>query len=299
MNKIDMMSFLAGFSNQPVLYLPNPGNAGDAIIAHATYQVFEKAGLKYRVIDRDISVEETAGKVVIYGGGGNLVAPYRNAHNFLLKHHRGAKRLIILPHTILSYPELVEQFSEDVDVFCREMESLKYVRASGTKANVYLADDMALSMDVTETFSQANKRFLPVFSSSGLISRNGKRIVRQLMHKVRNFSHGKCLYAFRDDVERTEIKIPKANIDISQAFCGDGMTEYLTHETAFRVLQFIDRFDVVFTNRLHVCISALLLGKKVRFYDNSYGKNKFLYECSLKGRFGNLLWEGESLEIGR
>ena len=33
------------------VYLPNPGNAGDSFIAHATYQLFDRLDLEYEIGD--------------------------------------------------------------------------------------------------------------------------------------------------------------------------------------------------------------------------------------------------------
>lgn len=42
------------------------------------------------------------------------------------------------------------------------------------------------------------------------------------------------------------------------------------------------------TDRLHVAIAASLLGKRVRIQNNSYGKNRAVYEFRLRDRFPNL-----------
>lgn len=296
-SKSDISLFLSQLKGQQVLYCPNPGNAGDSIIAHASYQLMDKLGLSFEVIDMQTSAEYTKGKIVIYGGGGNLVEPYPNAKIFVEKHHQGAARLIVLPHTILSYPELMDGLGSNVDIFCRERESFEFVTKHHGAANVYLSDDVALSMDVPLTFQHARQRFLPLISSKNMLSRNAKRLVRRFHHAVKNVAHPNKLFAFRDDVEKTAIEIPYSNIDISQAFSGDGMSEYQAHEVSYRVLSFIRGFDVVYTNRLHVCISALLLDKEVHFYDNSYGKNKFVYENSFKERFPQIVWKADSKDV--
>jgi exopolysaccharide biosynthesis predicted pyruvyltransferase EpsI len=45
----------------------------------------------------------------------------------------------------------------------------------------------------------------------------------------------------------------------------------------------IGRADVIVTNRLHIGVAGALLGKRVRLYDNSYGKIRDVYQASLKG----------------
>lgn len=53
-----------------VNYLPNPGNAGDSLIACATYQFFERNNIEYKCCqsEKDISDND----ILVYGGGGNF-----------------------------------------------------------------------------------------------------------------------------------------------------------------------------------------------------------------------------------
>ena len=41
-------------------------------------------------------------------------------------------------------------------------------------------------------------------------------------------------------------------------------------------------YKTIYTTRLHAAILGVLLGKKVVFMDNSYGKNRGFYETWLK-----------------
>ena len=41
-------------------------------------------------------------------------------------------------------------------------------------------------------------------------------------------------------------------------------------------------YETIYTTRLHAAILGVLLGKKVVFMDNSYGKNRGFYETWLK-----------------
>lgn len=47
-------------------------------------------------------------------------------------------------------------------------------------------------------------------------------------------------------------------------------------------VQFLNEFVVIRTTRLHGCILAILLDKKIELLDNSYGKNEAFYQCWLK-----------------
>ena len=67
--------------------------------------------------------------------------------------------------------------------------------------------------------------------------------------------------------------------------------------TSWEFLRYLDRFDRVETNRLHVTIGAALLGKGVAFYPNSYWKNQAVFEATLRLRFPNIEWRGPPEEI--
>ena len=288
MQKIkDLEEYLLQFRGQTVVYCPNPGNAGDGIIANATYQLFDKLNIKYDYVPPDISVQATANRIVIYGGGGNLVHPYPNARDFIAKHHRQAAKFVVLPHTIRSYPELFERMSSNADVFCRDLPSHEFLSAVQTQANVFLSHDVALSTDLNATL-RYRATHAQELRENLLLSVRAKRQVRRLSHSIRNARHRNILNVFREDVEKTEVPIPFSNIDLSQTLCGRDMSPLHARETANVFFEFINRHDIVNTNRLHVCIASLLLDKEVHFYDNSYGKNISIFHCSLKDKFPKL-----------
>jgi exopolysaccharide biosynthesis predicted pyruvyltransferase EpsI len=47
----------------------------------------------------------------------------------------------------------------------------------------------------------------------------------------------------------------------------------------------------VATDRLHVGIGAALLGKTCRLHDNSYGKNRAVYDHSIRNHFPAVVFE--------
>lgn len=279
--------FLASFRGERVLFAPNPGNAGDSVIACAEYQIFERLGINYQVLSQDVSPSETSGEIVFYGGGGNLVAPYPNARDFIARHHKGAKQLIVLPHTIVAYPELLSSLGSNVDLICREQLSHDYVLRFVSAARVHLMDDAAFSLDVQKILTMVG------FSESAWFNRplrTAKRSARVLLHSFYNAHQRNTLNSFRNDVEAAGRSGAVANFDVSQMFAADTMSAVDSIFTARSVVEFINRFDVINTDRLHVCIVSLLLGKKVNFFDNSYGKNRAVYERSMLGRYPSLKW---------
>ena len=107
----------------------------------------------------------------------------------------------------------------------------------------------------------------------------------------RGTPRGPILNAFRTDREQVDIQLPVDNVDISQIFSFGTHSSFAAMLAARAFIAFIDRYDEVRTNRLHVGIGAALLGKEVKFYPNSYYKNKAVYDFSLKD-FPNIRWMG-------
>lgn len=85
-------------------------------------------------------------------------------------------------------------------------------------------------------------------------------------------------FFFRTDKESSGlIELPDNNRDLSR----EGKTS--SNVTGF--FRAIAPFKTVHTDRLHVSIASALLGKNVNLYDNSYFKNKAVYEATMRDIF--------------
>jgi exopolysaccharide biosynthesis predicted pyruvyltransferase EpsI len=123
-----------------------------------------------------------------------------------------------------------------------------------------------------------------------LLIRNGKRLVRSMSYGLRNLGRRQLLNALRMDVEETAIDIPRSNIDLSNAFAADDMSPASSLHATYWTMRFVDRFEGVRTNRLHIGIMSAMLGKQVQLLDNSYGKVRDVFNHSLRDRFANVQW---------
>src|SRR6185437_16953659 len=108
----ELISLLRSLVGQTVLYRPNQGNAGDSAINCVAYDLFALLGCSYELIAGDVNVERTRGRVVVYGGGGSFIPlyggeQYYGASHFVRKHHQSWQHLIVLPHTIRGYVDLL------------------------------------------------------------------------------------------------------------------------------------------------------------------------------------------------
>ena len=136
---------IAHYSGRTVLHVPNPGNAGNSLLALGTYQAFERHAVKFEVIDLDASVD---GKVVFLGGGGNFVPIYGDTRFAFERFLGRAKKIILLPHTIRGNEDLLTRLDSSCTLFCRDTVSCDHVRSTNPKLNALLAHDMAFHVDV-------------------------------------------------------------------------------------------------------------------------------------------------------
>jgi exopolysaccharide biosynthesis predicted pyruvyltransferase EpsI len=292
---MDLRSQLKSLEPRPLYYKPNPGNGGDALIAHATYRLFEQEGIDYRIWRAG---DDAAGKVILYGGGGNFIDHYDHCASFVAEHHRRAKQLVILPHTIQGHAGLLSELGENVSIFCREQTSYEYVVTTAKRARVWHAEDLALELDAGELLAPPPRAgALPKRYRGQLrhFRRLRRRLrARQWLARRRSSGEPRVLNCFREDVEQTSGPKPRDNLDLSQVVPVDFamLSLALAHYTSHLIFDFIERYDMVRSNRLHIGLAAALAGKRVEFYANSYWKNQAVYEQSFARRFPMLSWKG-------
>lgn len=266
----DMRAFLREYARRDdVVYVTNPGNAGDNLIGQGTLQLLNELGVRH-TFGRFTDVYRD--KTLLYAGGGNFVPMYPHFKHFLANNVANNNRIVLLPHTVHGNDAILSSLPSNVIIVCREPVSYRHVRKLVPhKANVLLAHDMAFHLDLEQL---------------GVIP---------IPPRQDDEKGCKTLNAYRLDVEsNVNIVPPKDNIDVSNLFCNGTDTADLLESVTKDLLDFINVYDVVETNRLHVAIGGALLGKRVRFHNNSYYKCKAIYEFSLNGkRFPNVVFSDD------
>ena len=258
MDNNNIITFLKNYSNKKIIYIPNPGNAGDSLIVLGTFTLFNKLNLNYEIGNINKIYNN---KILFYAGGGNLVGLYKSCKNFILKNQEKNK-IIVLPHTINNEDKLLQNLNKNVILICREKYSYNYVKKKiKNKNNIFVCEDMAFHIDV------------------------------QYLKKFQKKGKGTC-NCFRLDGERTSIKIPINNNDISQTL-REGISNNTSNlnviqDTCNKVFSYLSNYNEINTNRLHVAVAGILLNKKVNLYPNSYWKNKAIYEYSIKEKYPNI-----------
>ncbi len=284
--KKDIYKLLSQYNDEKIVYMPDPGNAGDNVIASATYAVFEKCGIEFEYYSDRISMK---GRRLFYGGGGNLTKYYTNARILFDRHHHEVKEFVLLPHTIDNHKSLLHDLGENVTLICRERTSFDYVKDEAKKCRVLLTDDMAFTLDVKKIINHKSVfpsnlrdiintiRFLPkVF------------LIERRIAKAQLSVTGNVLQAFRTDVEAPGRELNAGNIDVSEVLRHRMYPRYICDRITHAFVKCINNYDIIRTDRLHVCIVAALLGKEVKFYPGSYYKNEAVYKMSLENDFSNV-----------
>jgi len=275
-------------TRQNLIFIPNIGNAGDAFIAHATYQLLDRLRLSYTI---GSLANIYPGATVVYAGGGALVGPYDYMANFLRRNLGQWKELIILPHTIRSYGELLGEFGANAHLFCREMPSYEFAKARAPHANVYLSDDLAFDCRLEEMEELVSLRTVTGVGNFMANPRRGVRLRRRLKNdasRAEIVNQSGALFAFRADIEKTDVVLPPANVDVSDEFADDSMLPLVALHTTYRVMRFLKHFRIIKTNRLHIAIMSAMLGLQVDLYDNSYGKVRDVFERSMRDKLKNI-----------
>lgn len=283
-----LAKLLVEAGREGAVFVPNSGNAGDSLIAEATYQFLDGIGLSYTTARLTDRLAKPSG--VIIGGGGNLVAAYPNVRRFLERNLDLFEWLVILPHTIQGHEDILARLDDRCTIVCREQRSLDFCKTHAPAARIHLADDMALLWSRDQTRLRARRAVYDNATNLKFHVRNAKHLLRLIGHggKIRNGT----LNAFRKDVESRDQSVPANNIDLSQVFSTDSMSwDYSACAIEF-LARFIGRAERVRTDRLHISILSALLGKAVEMHDNSYGKNRAVYEQSLASRFPNIRFVG-------
>lgn len=277
----------------PVWYHPNPGNAGDALIAHATYALFDRLGVTWLPADGPEFVSE--GRNVVYGGGGNLVPGYDIARRFLSKHHASARRMILLPHTVDGNEDLLGDMGPNVHLFLRETRSMEHCARHAAGARIHQDHDLALSLP-SDRMARPGLAELAVACLVCLRRRDPPRpkMVAMVVQRIlrEGYPKGQILTAFRRDRESAGRPLPPGNRDLSETFLLGSMEPRWASLSARLLLGWVSGASLVRTDRLHVAIACCLTSVPVEMHANSNHKLRSVYDHSIRDRFPRASWGG-------
>jgi exopolysaccharide biosynthesis predicted pyruvyltransferase EpsI len=262
-------------------FYPNPGNSGDALIAAATWQMFDRLGFSPSISK---PIEFQQGASVILGGGGNLVPLYsdmRRALERCLEMKVG--RCLLLPHTIRGHEQLLSRLDGRFTLCCRDIPSFEHVVRQAPHAIPILADDMVFSIDI----SVLEKRAATLRHRSALLfDRDWQKSVRRWRRALAlcNPDEKGVLTILRVDrevgggAERENVAL-----DLPDHYRMKHGGRAGCDQVAVDLFRCLRRAKYVVTDRLHIALPSVLLGVPLEIIDNSYGKLSAVFNLSLPG----------------
>lgn len=268
--------------DENILYCPNPGNSGDALIAAATWQIFDRVGMLPAIAKPPRFV---SGASVILAGGGNLVPFYADIQRALERCLEvDVGRCLLLPHTIRGHEQLLSRLDGRFTLCCRDLPSFEHVVRHAPRAIPILADDMAFSIDVTvleRRVATLRHRLSLLFDRDW---RKGAGRWREGLSMCRPDEQG-ILAILRDDRE-----------SLSPAWDGDKALDLPDHyrlkhgrragcdQVALDLIHCLMNAKQVVTDRLHIALPCAMLGVPCELIDNNYGKLSAVFNLSLPGK---------------
>jgi len=230
-----------------LVFIPSPGNWGDALINVGTEQFLAANGFAPRVLKRDeflaeidVGAKPFKNAVVLVGGGGGWCENWHSTRNFLEAIGTIVRDIIVLPTTY----ELSVDHSRRSNViyFRRDNGGSKAVAPHST-----FCHDMAFFLDVD---------------------------------RLEPEPHAWRIKAFRGDKERSpDAHSTEPSVDISML--GN------SYHGVRPFFQILSRFDVIHTDRLHVAIAGSMLGKRAVLMPGNYAKARDVWSSSLEPNFAN------------
>lgn len=265
--------------------MPNPGNAGDSLIALGAYTLFDQLKIEVEIGDYNSSYPD---RTVVYGGGGSLIDNYPEASDFICRNHPICKTFVLLPSTVRSFEDMISDMGDNCHLFAREKKTFEYLKTHRTDAQVTLSHDLAFLVD-NPLISQAHWDRNFVFSDG----RWRSWFKMAVKFAIRGRFFDQTLSALRIDSEATNITRPHRNHDLSHYFTTRemhiGQMDPEVCATTIKMMHLLMRqYGKIRTNRLHLSILGAIAGMQVEMLPNSYDKNASIFEHSIANIFPNV-----------
>lgn len=306
--ELDLEGFLRSLDDrEEALFLPNPGNGGDSFIAAATLQVLRRLGVRHRFVgSREVPSLDGKGRVVLLGGGGNLVPYYSDVRRRLALVHGTARRVVLLPHTIAGNEDLLGALGGNVDLVARDVPSYEHARRHAAGARVWLAHDMTLYASVPELLRRGreSERPVPLLRELAREAVSARHVIRGRLRAAAlrlrrpgfpptGTERGSALRCFRQDAEARTRRTPRGNADLSALFGWGAASEAAVEAATYHLLRALEPYEEVHTDRLHVALARAAMGKRVHLYPTNTPKVEAVYRHSIRGRFPGVIWMGD------
>lgn len=276
--------------------LPYYKNIGDVLIWNGT-EAFLK-GVKHKCLYRasfytfDFRQLPPSAIIVLQGGGnwGDLWHEHNTFRKEIVKKYPD-NRIIILPQTVFYENKLNQEkdfkiFSEHPKLIVCARDNYSYeVLRDGINCRVILLPDMAFFLDFPLNTTRTGKNLF--------FKRNDKELKMDANYSIipsdaetHDWPTYENTLIIDKIISRIENSLRRVNPNFSFARhkkIENYLYYYILRQEYQKAgVRLLSSYDVIFSTRLHAAILGILLGKKVVFIDNSYGKNSNFYHTWLE-----------------
>lgn len=279
--------------------LPYYPNIGDVLIWNGTEEFLKSTGKKClsRSSFRTFSFKELSpNTIILLQGGGNWGDVWHEHHNFRKKivEHYPKNRIIIFPQTVF-YNDQNTMIADaklfakhkHLTICARDKQSLSLLSSCFTNT-LLLVPDMAFFIDLP-LYKSITEKVL-------LLKRNDKELnhndstLTEIFNKEKSLdvhdwpTYEKSLFVY------SLLYYSKEMLNWIDKYCHSNLCskwEDFYHYNIVRKyclslgVKFLKPYSKIYSTRLHTTILSVLIGKKVYFINNSYGKNKQFYDAWL------------------
>lgn len=288
-------------SDYAYLELPYYENIGDTLIWEGT-RIFLKQ-LKYKCLYSAGSTTFYNHKIpqhtlILLQGGGNFGDLWNGPHSFRKKiiELYPNNKIIIFPQTVwyenqenIKADEIFFANHPNVTICARDKVSFKFMQEHFPKNKALLVPDMAFFIDfnkfgeinTTKTertlYAKRTDKELKNDIWPSFIPQNAEvHDWPTVEYKVPKYAHADYIVGWLNFFANIKgIKPINRLIDLIRALFY--RPQYIKDS-----VRFINQYDTIYSTRLHIAVASAMMGKKVYFMDNSYGKNFSFYDTWLK-----------------
>lgn len=285
-----------------LLSLPYHYNIGDTLIyegekdllRHIPYRCLYETST-FNFDNRCISPDT----IIVFHGGGNFGDVYRDEalfKNKIVKQYNKNK-IVFLPQTVhyndlnnLHIDSILFSNNSKIVLCARDSQSYKILYENFSNNEILLLPDMAFCIDDDKLCSKGvGKGILFLQRTDGELKSDSIELLRNIEGAdVRDWpTYDKCQGYY----SLSKLRYVIGGIC---SFGGKKFKEYMVrmymdfvwkkYLLPFNVktgIKFIDKYNRIYTTRLHGAILAILLNKEVYLCDNTYGKNYAFYKTWL------------------
>ncbi len=280
-----------------LLDVPYYDNFGDTLIWEGT-NIFLKT-LPYKCLHQT-DVHGYRGRIfsketlILLQGGGNFndVCLFRNNFRKSVISKHPENKIIIMPQTI-DYEDK-EKLKSDAAFFSKypniiicARDSVSYsLIKNNFKNKVLLVPDMAFFIDASK-YSGGEQKGKTLFLRRHDSELKSPEIPSYIPEDADILDWPKPRYTLKYFLFRSFTKLLEiSGINIShsiQRFIDFYWRTILKYHFISMATRFLDKYDKVYSTRLHTAILSVMLGKEINILDNSYGKNSSFYNTWFKG----------------